>query len=152
MMPLLQRARVLAPMFAGLLLASCAGVRTEPYVVQEPGYLAPVEYQQKAVVIAPRIYREYNPHTFPIVGTDIVTTRTTIRSVNTVLVSMERPEIPACKCHPKVPRTGITFEFEPSGELIYTTHTTGSDRAIFKREEFAWWPSSRRLYGTRYKD
>ncbi len=150
MMSLLMRA--FPSLFAGLLLASCASVRTEPYVTQEPGYLAPIEYQQKARVIAPRIYRGYNPQTFPIVSTDIVTTRTTIRPVNTVAVSMERPEIPATKCHPKMPRIGIMFEFEPTGELIYTTHTTGPERTHFKREEFAWWPSSRRLHGTRYKD
>jgi hypothetical protein len=185
LLSLLLRARVLAPALAGLLLASCAGVvHREPYVVQEPGFLAPVEYQQKARVIAPRIYRDYNPHTFAIVSTDKVYTRTTIRpadeelqkdaplltrTMQTIEVAMERPEIPEvkcqceshcksqvqcvcrCQCQPEIPRKAITFEFEPSGELIYTTHTTGPDRKP-RREEFAWWPSSRRLHGTRYKD
>jgi hypothetical protein len=167
MMSLLLRARVLAPALAGLLLASCAGVRREPYVVQEPGFLAPVEYQHKALVIAPRIYREYNPHTFAIVSTDKVFTRTTVlpadekqknppptytRTVETIEVAIERPEIPETKTTPEVPRKAITFEFEPSGELIYTTHVTGPKAKKYKRDEFAWWPSSRRLHGTKYKD
>lgn len=177
MMSLLLRARVLAPALAGLLLASCAGVRREPYLVQEPGFLAPVEYQQKARVIAPRIYRDYNPHTFAVVSSDKVYTRTLVRAADeaqpeppppyprtmqTIEVTMERPKMPAmwckspccgpCQCHPKLPRKAITFEFEPSGELIYTTHVTGPKTERYRREEFAWWPSSRRLHGTRYKD
>lgn len=175
---LLLRARLLAPALAGLFLASCTGVvKREPYVVQEPGFLAPVEYQQKARVIAPRIYRDYNPHTFAVISTDKVHTRTTIRpadeelqkdaplltrTMQTIEVAMERPEIPAgkcqrgcsgpCQCQPPVPRKAITFEFEPSGELIYTTHATGPRTTHYRRDEFAWWPSSRRLHGTRYKD
>jgi len=185
MMSLLLRARLLVPALAGLLLASCAGVHREPYVVQEPGYLTPAEYQQKARVIAPRIYRDYHPHTFAIVSTDKVYTRTTVRpaddeapdaippynrTVPAIEVAMERPEMPpvtcegncyeprkchscgSCQCHPKIPRKAITFEFEPSGELIYTTHVTGPKTTKYRRDEFAWWPSSRRLHGTSYKD
>jgi hypothetical protein len=173
MMSLLLRARLLAPALAGLLLASCASVRREPYVVQEPGYLAPVEYQQKALIIAPRIYRDYNPHTFAVVSIDQVHTRTTVcpadeaqpepppvyhRTIATIEVTMVRPKTPAvwcespccgpCQCHPKLPRKAITFEFEPSGELIYTTHVTGPKTSRYRRDEFAWWPSSRRMHGT----
>jgi hypothetical protein len=82
--------------------------------------------------------------------------------MQTIEVAMERPEMPAtwckspccgpCQCHPKIPRKALTFEFEPSGELIYTTHVTGRKAMKYRREEFAWWPSSRRLHGTRYKD
>jgi hypothetical protein len=173
MMLLLLRARVLASALAGLLLASCASVRREPYVVQEPGFLAPVEYQQKALVIAPRIYRDYNPYTFAIVGVDRVYTRTTVRppdeelpdppptyrrTMQTIEVTMVQSKIPPgkclrqcagpCQCLPPRPRKAITFEFEPSGEFIYTTHVTGPRTTKYRRDEFAWWPSSRRLHGT----
>ncbi|QIF01657.1 hypothetical protein [Roseimicrobium sp. ORNL1] len=173
MMSLLLRVRVLAPALAGLLLASCAGIRREPYVVQEPGFLAPVEYAQKASVIAPRIYRDYNPHTFAVVSIDKVYTRTMVRAADelqpeppppyprtmqTIEVAMEQSKIPPgrclrqctgpCQCLPPRPRKAITFEFEPSGEFIYTTHVTGPRTTKYRRDEFAWWPSSRRLHGT----
>lgn len=137
------RVRVLAPILAALLLASCSSTRVRPYEAQHAGFLAPVDYRLKAAAAAQRIYPEYRIHEYPVIATDVVTKKTEFRTVQTVEVIMERPAIKATKQTPKQPRVTLQFEFSPEGYLLGSSHQVGT--AMARRQEFAYLNTDKRV-------